>query len=61
MTQHAQGSAPDLGMPSCQVTTVLGRISFRETHFLRKSTHKNRRKPISCGTVPGLSNNSGAH
>ena len=27
---------------------------------LRKSTHGNRRKPISCGTVPGLSNNSGA-
>ena len=54
------GSARDLGMSSSQVATVLGRICFRETHSLRKSTHKNRRKPISCGTVPGLSDNSGA-
>ena len=32
MPQTAWGSAPDLGMPSSQVATVLGRISFRKTH-----------------------------
>ena len=50
---------PDQGIPGSQVATVLGRISFRKTS-LRKSTNGNRRRPISCGTVPSLSNNSGA-
>ena len=50
---------PDLGTPSSQVATVLGKISFGKTS-LRESTHGNRRKHISCGTVPSLSNNSGA-
>ena len=50
---------PDPGMSSSRVATVLGKISFGKTS-LRESTHGNRRKPISCGTVPSLSNNSGA-
>ena len=29
--QHSRGSAPDLRMPSSQVATVLGRISFRDS------------------------------
>ena len=48
-------------MPSSQIATVLARISFRRL-TLRKSTHGNRRKPISYGAVVlclGLSNNSG--
>ena len=50
---------PDLGTPGSQVATVLGKISLRKT-FLREFTHGNRRKPITCGAVPSLSNNSGA-
>ena len=50
---------PDQGIPRSQVATVLGRVSFRKNP-LRKITHGNRRRPISCGTVPSLSNNSGA-
>ena len=50
---------PDQGIPGSQVATVLGRVSFRKNP-LRKTTHRNRRRPISCGTVPSLSNNSGA-
>ena len=50
---------PDPGTPGSQVATVLGEISFRKTS-LREFTHGNRRKPITCGTVPSLSNNSGA-
>ena len=33
---------------------------LQEDSPLRKSTHGNRRKPITCGTVPSLTNNSGA-
>ena len=50
---------PDLGMPGSRVATLLGRISFKKTHPLRKSTHGNRRKPISCGTTPCPSTVSG--
>ena len=32
MPQSAWGPAPDPGMPSSQVATVLRRISFRKTH-----------------------------
>ena len=50
---------PDPGTPGSQVATVLGKISFRQTS-LREFTQGHRRKPITCGTVPSLINNSGA-
>ena len=50
---------PDLGTPGSQVATVLDRISFKDS-CLRKSTHENRRKPISVGTMSSISSNSGA-
>ena len=46
---------PYLGMPSSQAATVLGRISFRKTPPLRKSTHKNRRRPINFFFFSSLS------
>ena len=47
---------PDPGMPGSQVATVLGRISLRLTP--KEVHHGNRRKPIGCGIVHSLSNNS---
>ena len=58
MPQPAWGSAPLPGDAGSQVATVMGSISFRKIP-IKKSTHGHRRKPNSCGTVPGLSNNSG--
>ena len=38
----------------------IGEDKLQKDSPLRKSTHGNRRKPITYGTVPSLSNNSGA-
>ena len=57
MPQPAWGSAPwpgDAWLSGCNST---GQDKLQKDSPLRKFTHGNRRKPISCGTVPSLSNN----
>ena len=58
--QPAWGSAPGPGDAWLSgVATVLDRINFKDSR-LRKSTHENRKKPISVGTMSSISSNSGA-
>ena len=58
-SQPTWGSAPwprDARLSGCNST---GQDKLQKDSPLRKSIHGNWRKPISCETVPSLSNNSG--